>query len=210
MEARDSIELARLNFAIPTAGYGGHEIVLSPCERHAAVQLFSGQSQLGYELFAIAPALKHIGGMPYEFGQGHSPAFSPDGNLIALAWAINPGLAIEDSDGDGSGPTTNEHLVDWARIRIQCVSSSDAKCSAVSLTSYKVLVRMPLGSPHENEDAYYPEELEVSSGEVGFVTPWGERVRIGDGSRVVNGATPSPFPESIIVQGPPVRERSSC
>ncbi|HEX5634951.1 MAG TPA: hypothetical protein VFX50_17025, partial [Gemmatimonadales bacterium] len=63
-------ELARAPLPYPVAGYGGHELVLSAQERYLALFLYSGQSEVGYELFGFRPELVHLGGFAYVFGEG--------------------------------------------------------------------------------------------------------------------------------------------
>src|SRR5579884_4035686 len=71
----------------PRAGYGGVILSISPQARYAAALLYSGQSETGYELFALAPSLQHIGGLPYIYGEedGTPMQFSPDEALVAVA-----------------------------------------------------------------------------------------------------------------------------
>lgn len=111
----------RVDLPFPSAGYGGGELVVSPDQRHAALFVFSGQSEVGYELFALTPQLRHLGGLPYVHGEGDAPVFSPDGTWLAMVIACFPIVRgtetyAEDAlDPDAEGTV----LVDWAAIYTQ-------------------------------------------------------------------------------------------
>src|SRR5262249_40925611 len=105
----------------PRRGYGGAVLSLASASDHAAALLYSGQSETGYELFSLAPELRHVGGMPYVGGESDlSPiAFSSDGRLAALAveklafWWTDP----NDDDADWETPSAGG-LVDWATLYV--------------------------------------------------------------------------------------------
>ena len=83
----------RLDLPYPSAGYGGSELVVSPDERVVAMFVYSGQSQVGYELFRIdakRATIDHFGGMPYVVGEGDVPVWSPDGRWLAMLASAGP------------------------------------------------------------------------------------------------------------------------
>jgi hypothetical protein len=181
-------EMARVAIPYPAAGYGGHELVLSAEERYLALFLYSGQSEVGYELFYFQPLLRHVCSFPYVSGEGFGPAFSPDECRLGLAWATNPMLCLLDEGVEGEHFTTAEWVVDWAKLRIQELPDGPA-------TSCNVRLRLGPGFPFEGNDSFYPERLEVVGGEEArFRTTWGELVR-----------APLPLPSSLVVAGPRIR-----
>jgi hypothetical protein len=117
VEAPKGGVLARTAIPYPTAGCGGCEILLSAKERYLAMFLYSGQSEVGYELFYFRPHLQHISSFGYVFGEGTGPVFSSDERWLALAWATNPELCLLD-EGVEHLPTS-ERLLDWVTLRIQ-------------------------------------------------------------------------------------------
>ena len=181
VEAPNGEALTRL--AIPNEGYGGHELLLSTKERYLAMFLYSGQSEVGYELFYFRPLLQHICSFGYVYGEGVGPAFSSDESRLGLAWATNPMLEEEDVERLPSG----ECLVDWATLRIQELPHGRT-------TSCNFRVRVSVGFPFEDYDSYYPERLEIVGEEARFHTTWGERV-----------IAPLPLPGSLIIPGPRTR-----
>jgi hypothetical protein len=73
----------RVSLPYPASGYGGHELVVSPSDRYLALFLYSGQSEVGWELFEL-PGLRHIGRLPYIFGEGEPPVFSAGQSRVQL------------------------------------------------------------------------------------------------------------------------------
>lgn len=177
-------ELGRASVISPGAGYAGHELVLSAEEHYLAMGLYSGQSEVGYELFTFRPKLEHIGSFPYAHGYGFAPVFSPDEKRVAIAWATDPSLTVEDQDVDDAGLTTSECIVDWACVHVrELPDGGEQQCA--------IRVRVPAGFPWKGDSSYYPERLELLADEVRFETAWGTTVRL-----------PRPLPESLVVGGP--------
>lgn len=118
----------RIDLPYPSAGYGGSEVVVSPDERTAAMFVYSGQSQVGYELFRIDAKkglIERVSGMPYEVGEGDAPVFSPDGRWLVMLASAGPyerdtGEYVEDlldpeaDDGD-------EIVADLAQLFVQAI-----------------------------------------------------------------------------------------
>jgi hypothetical protein len=182
VEAPKGEILARTAIPYPTAGCGGHEILLSAKERYLAMFLYSGQSEVGCELFYFRPHLQHISSFGYVFGEGTGPVFSSDERWLALAWATNPELCLLD-EGVEHLPT-GERLVDWVTLRIQELPDGSAmSCS----------VRVCVGPefPVEGDESFYPECLEIAGEEARFQTGWGEPVLAA-----------LPLPRLLVIPGP--------
>lgn len=115
--------IERVTLMRPLSGVGGHELVVSPDQRLAALFVYSGQSEQGYELFELAPSLRHAGGLPYVHGQGDAPVFSADSRWLVMAvtggWTVREtGEHAEDVlDPDARGTV----LLDWAQLYVQRV-----------------------------------------------------------------------------------------
>jgi hypothetical protein len=102
LSTRSSVRLA-----YPNAGYGGSAASISPRALYAAAMLYSGQSEVGYELFALDPAIQRLAGMPYVPGECDltAPAFSPDERFAALAvehssWWFDEDAPSDDPDAE--------------------------------------------------------------------------------------------------------------
>jgi hypothetical protein len=114
-------EAELIELATARGNFGGSELVVSADERFAAVFYYSGQSEVGYELFALNPKLRHLGGLPYVYGEGSVPAFSPDGDWLVMAISGSRRVrgtgqyAEEAFDPDADG----DLLVDWATLYVQ-------------------------------------------------------------------------------------------
>jgi hypothetical protein len=185
VETPDGEAQARAAIPYPGRGCAGHELLLSAKERYLAMFLYSGQSEIGYELFYFRPRLQHISSFGYEFGEGLGPVFSSDERWLGLAWSTNPLFCLLE-EGVEHVPT-GECLVDWATLRIQRLPAGLA-------TSCNVRVRVDPRFPPDGNEAYYPERLEILGEEARFHTAWGEQVR-----------APSPPPSSLIIPGPRYR-----
>jgi hypothetical protein len=185
VDAPNGEALARTAIPYPWHGYGGHELLLSAKERYLAMFLYSGQSEVGYELFCFRPRLQHVCSFGYVFGEGFGPAFSSDERWIGLAWATNPTIDLDDEGLGGKDSTTAESVVDWAQLRIQELPDGPA-------TTCNIQLRVGSGFPLESNDSFYPEHLEIAgSGEACFHTAWGEQVR-----------TSWPLPSVLVIPGP--------
>src|SRR5262249_4576121 len=66
VEAASGEALARAAITYPPRGCAGYELLLSASERYLTMFLWSGQSELGYELFHFRPYLQHICSFGYE------------------------------------------------------------------------------------------------------------------------------------------------
>jgi hypothetical protein len=161
---------------------GCAELLLSAKERYLAMFLYSGQSEVGYELFYFRPILQHICSFGYVLGEGLGPVFSSDECWLGLAWAINPNLCLLD-EGVEHLPN-GECLVNWAMLRIQALPDGPA-------TSCSVRVRVGRGFPLEGNESFYPERLEIVNQEARFHTGWDDQIRVA-----------FPLPGSLIIPGP--------
>lgn len=177
-------ERAETTIEYPTGGYGGHEVVLGP-RRLMALFLYSGQSQVGYELFELE-TLRHLGRLPYQKGEGDAPVFSRDGRRLAMAWDAGDLRYAEDLDDDERPRPGSPDVVPWARLALQSVASR------------RVVVRTihaDLRGWRPSEDRVcqlYPEALRFAGArELRVRAPWGREVAI-----------PLPLPKRIVVEGP--------
>jgi hypothetical protein len=185
VDAPDGEALARVLIPCPRGGYGGHELLLSANERYLAMFLYSGQSEVGYELFYFRPVLRHICSFGYVFGEGLGPVFSSGECRLGLAWATNPDLCLLDEGIEGEHFTAAECIVDWAKLRIQELPDGPA-------TSCDIRLRIGPGYPLKGGKSLYPERLEIVGGEEArFQTGWGLLVR-----------SPLPLPDQLIIPGP--------
>lgn len=179
-------ERARVELSSPVQGIGGTELFLSREERYLALFVFSGQGEVGYELFALRPALRHIGGLPYVRGAGFGPAFSADETQIGLATTLNSGLVVEEAELDADERLASDALLEWVEVRVHTIETGAIELCTVS-------AQLCAGFPREGDDSYWPSRLEIA-GEVRFDTGWGAEVRI-----------PLPLPPSVTVRGPRAR-----
>jgi hypothetical protein len=157
----------------PRAGYGGHELVVSPDESLLAVYLFSGQSEQGWELFALAPELRHLGGLPYARGEGDAPQFSPDGAWLAMLVAVP--VRVRDSDDDFEAVSDPQRddvvLVDWAHLHIQRVPAGEIERHALGVRVPRSLDPDELGEWRTYEAMRF-----VAADCLELTMPWGERI----------------------------------
>jgi hypothetical protein len=165
----------------PSAGVGGFVVAVSPKSRYLAVLLYSGQSEQGYELFALSPEVTHVGGMAYVFGMSDlSPmTFSPDESLVAMAlleeqiWWADPA----DDDRDWDTPSVGG-LVEWATMYVHRIGEPEP-------SRYCIMVDLPEGwvPPEELAQDSAPRNLRfVGDREVEVGLPWGgsARLNLGD------------------------------
>jgi hypothetical protein len=158
----------------PDAGYGGSVLAISPRCTYAAALLYSGQSELGYELFALAPALKHIGAMPYVLGESDlsPPTFSPDETLVAIVvgqplWWVDP----QDDDADDESPAAGG-VVHWATLLVH-------RLGELEPSSHPVRVDLPRGW-HPDGDMTRPGRLRFDGPDtLTLEVPWAGAVSFG-------------------------------
>jgi len=139
--------------------------------RYAAALLYSGQSEIGYELFALAPSLQHIAGLPYMCGESDlTPVqFSPDEALVAVAIEENPiwWADPEDDAADWDTPAVGGP-VEWAALLVHRIG--DKRPSRNPL-----VVDLPAGW-RGPEDGTWPAKLRFETDRCMSVElPWGTR-----------------------------------
>jgi hypothetical protein len=116
-----TLDRQRISLGYPSAGLGGGTLLVSPDERYAVLYVLSGQSEQGYEVFALEPELRHLGGIPYRNGEGDAPKFTSDGRWLVMLATTHPVVhgtqtsaeEVLDPDADG------ELVVDWAELLVQ-------------------------------------------------------------------------------------------
>lgn len=162
-----------ISLPCPRAGYGGHELVVGRNEDYLALFLYSGQSEQGWELFTLAPQLRHVGGLPYVDGEGDAPQFSPDGQWLAMLVAIAPrvrgsGAYFEDaSDPDATGSV----VVDWARLYVQRLPDREIACHSVG-----ALVPAALDPDEVESWTTYGAMRFAAANTIELTSPWHERI----------------------------------
>lgn len=170
---------------LSSAGYGGHELVLSPDEELLVVWLYSGQSEIGYELFDFNP-LRHLRSFPYVVGEGSVPVFSEDSRLLAMASSRNTILEIDEAGVEFKDlRLSHDALVDWATVHLLNLEDDD-------VFSCQVSVQLRTGFPVDHEQDYYPEIVRCSATDVQLATGWGSSVEL-----------PIPLPPTVVIEGPP-------
>jgi hypothetical protein len=183
-------ETQRVRLPYPQSGYGGHAILLSANERYLALFLWSGQSEVGYELFVCRPTLTHIASFPYTYGMGLGPVFSSDEGLLAMAWSTNSGLHVEDEVELSGGRTTKPCTLPWASVRLQPLPVGPPETCHIE-------VKIPAGFPSETDDRYDVLDLVVTEHEVRFRAGWGTAIRL-----------PRPLTPLVVIDGPELDETS--
>ena len=65
------------------------------------LSMYSGQSEEGCEVFSLSPLLRHLGGLPYQPGEGASFTFSPDDTCLVMAYSMSCAEITEDDLAEG-------------------------------------------------------------------------------------------------------------
>jgi hypothetical protein len=179
VEVADTIDVvangARASVPFPSAGYGGHELVVLGSERFLALYLFSGQSEVGWELFELQPQLRHLGGLPYLLGEGHPPVFSADEKWLAMVSTLRD-IGPDEDDPDALA-------IDWAEVRLQPLPGGPvAACT----------LRLRFDEPPPEREPEYPRLVMVGPPEpLELELPWGGRCYV-----------PFPLQHSFVLPGP--------
>ena len=161
--------------------------MLSKDETYLVLWLYSGQSEVGYELFTYRPTLKHIASFPYVYGKGFGPAFSADGRCLAMVTTTNSGLRIEVDEAFEGDVTTEQQTLAWAEVHVRALPEGATQQARID-------VQLPAGTPLERDDSFYPTHLVATATEVTFRADWGVQVRI-----------PLPLPDVVVIEGPTER-----
>lgn len=160
----DGAKLSELRLPYPLAGYGGHDLVVSPSERLLAVFLYSGQGEVGYELLDLVGGLSHLGGLPYVFGEGDAPVFSPDESLLVMVRETYFGWWDDARDDTAA-------LVPWGALTVHDLLAG-------RLDEIELHARVPTSWQPENASWTAPTELAfVGPRELRLRTPWGSTPR---------------------------------
>jgi hypothetical protein len=136
----------RATFPIPSVGWGSGNAVLSPKQRYIAVVWDSGQSDAGYELFALSP-LRRIRGLPRVYGSGAIVAFSPDDRYLAMLSVNEPMLDSTVSD--------DEEEIEWAELRVRELPAGKVRVCSLSVTMPPI--------EEEGDNFFYPTVLRFKS-----------------------------------------------
>jgi hypothetical protein len=169
-EPRRVVELPRW-----ASGIGGMELVASADERHVALFLYSGQSSLGYEVFAVGDALSHAGGLAELRGVGSAPVFSPRATWLAMLtdrdrWLRGGGAHFEDVQDDDADERV---IVDWATLHLQ-------RLPGAAVASVAVGVELPRSTDLELVLGWRPYDAIRFAGEDALVLslPWGDELTV--------------------------------
>lgn len=166
----------RVLLPYPGAGLGGGAMIVSPDETHAALYVFSGQSQQGYELFALEPELRHLGGLPYVVGEGGVPVFSPDGRWIVMfVGTIVKVHGTDEHAEDRLDPDAEGDLhVDFAELIVQALPDR-------SFVRVPVHTRIPASYDPDgfHEWDHYESPRFVADARVALPMPAGDDVEVG-------------------------------
>ncbi|MBC8069577.1 MAG: hypothetical protein IAG13_14665 [Deltaproteobacteria bacterium] len=168
VERSSGIERGTVRLPYPSAGYGGHQLVVSPSGRYLAMFLYSGQAEVGYELFELIPELVHTASLPYVFGEGDAPVFSPDERALVMVWESYFAWWSEDTLAERGlareveyGVCAVQELPDGPIVRIP------------------VRARVPAGWRPEQSSWTAPTELRfVARDRLSLRTPWGSTPQI--------------------------------
>lgn len=170
------VERAAVRLPYPSAGYGGHELVVSPHGRYLALFLYSGQTEVGYELFELVPELAHCGSLPYQFGEGDQPVFSADERWLVMAWETYFDWWDDTEHG-------RAREVEWGALAVQQLPDGP-------ILRTPMVARVPEGWEPEPSSWTAPTELRFAGGrELTLRTPWGTTPRI-----------PFPLGDTVVVE----------
>jgi hypothetical protein len=168
----------RIPLERPELGYGGHEVVVSEDRRFAALYMYSGQNDEGWELFRLSPSLEHIGSVPYFFGLSEGVLFSPDGRFVVCAsagemnYTAPDGTVLAEAETDPDVRVSSAWVLECAQLHVQELETRAVRC-------IPICVRLPAGYEEEPLDWEPPTELRFKpDGSLSFLAGWGKRVKI--------------------------------
>lgn len=184
----------------PHNGYGGHEIVVSKNEKYVALWLYSGQSEVGYELFEVAPKLRHLTSLPYQLGEGDAPKFSPDAQYLVMlarthdyAWVNEEGEEFDDladaddddidddeedeedpddEDGEDDAPEGPWRLA-WATLFVQKLPKGKIRQIPVEIEADE-----PPSEDTLHDWTAYDRLTRVDNDGATITTPWGRKHKV--------------------------------
>src|SRR5690606_21451552 len=144
---------------------------------YCGIELYSGQSEVGFDVLRLTPPMSRILQLEYVAGDSDlsGVAFSPDGRLAALAvrptvqWWIDP----DDLDGDDETPSPGGEF-DWGQIYVANLENGGVAIRVVSTSVPKGWV------PDERTiEESIPSGLEfVSNDRVRMTVPWAGPVEL--------------------------------
>lgn len=156
--------------------FGGHEFVVSEDERYVALFVYSGQSEVGYEVFEVADALQHVAGQRWVYGEGHPPTFSDDSRYVVLAVALNSMVWSEEPAAHG---------VEWAWLQIRDLYDG-------SVSEHRIFARVPPDAEEPYDRSCYPRIERFTADELTLDTEWGDMLVLK-----------LPLAPHVVVPGPP-------
>jgi hypothetical protein len=203
-DGEQHIEELQLERPYPSAGVGGLELVVSPDERIAALFVYSGQSQQGWELFALDPiaadprkALRWVSSLPYVKGEGMAPVFSPDGRWLVMAvtadWCARmSGEHAEDALDGGEGSI----VIDWIQLYAQQIPDTTSEEPGWIPGTRVVTIGTRVQRTMDPEEllAWTLDQVpRFGAGDrVAIALPWGEEIEVSLPPSVAPLETPEP------------------
>lgn len=184
--ARDERRASTVALPTPGSGYGGHELVVSRDERHAALFLYSGQSEVGFELFALGAKLRRIFSLPYELGDADPPRFSADATWLVMLVRTHGGHGwYDDSDNlydhaappPADVPATGDPRVwrlPWAELHALHVPTRTPSRAAITIESHAPPTRAELDAAWSTQGRLVAVDAEAAE----LLLPWNEPLRI--------------------------------
>jgi hypothetical protein len=164
----------RVTLPRSSGGVGGLDLVVSHDERHLALFVYSGQSAQGYELFALEPQLRHLGGLPYVHGMGDGPTFSPDDRWLVML--VREVARLRTATREYFEAVSDEHaqgtvVIDWARLYVQRVPDG-------AIENVHVGVEIALSTDHDVVAEWEVYAVDIVGANVRIRMPWGEVVTV--------------------------------
>jgi hypothetical protein len=184
--ARDRRRASSVALPRPSSGYGGHELVVSRDERLAALFLYSGQSEVGFELFELGAKLRPIFSLPYVLGDADPPRFSADATWLVMLVRTHGGFGwYDDSDNlfDHADPPPAEDRatgdrrvwrLPWAELHVVHVPTRTPSQAAITIETDAPPTSAVLHATWSTHDRLVAVDAEAAE----LLLPWGETLRI--------------------------------
>jgi hypothetical protein len=175
---RDDKKRRPSTIVIPTphAGLGGASLVVAPDERHVALYIHSGQSEVGLELIALRPRFIRRFSLPYRPGEADPPKFSADATWLAMlvrtrlhAWYDEHG----EPHTEGAPPEGRPWTLPWAELYALHLPDR-------TLSRTEILINAAALPPARELDTWSTSRrlVRVTADAAQLKLPWGERTQL--------------------------------
>lgn len=167
---------ARLTLPYPSRGWGGGELALSPRGGVAVLWMYSGPSEVGYYLLGLEPSLHLRAELPYVFGEGDAPRFTPDGRWLLMVydgdrrWRDQAGEIVEIID---ELPTRGRWTCEWLTIHVRATDGSEVHDARVVVEATD-----GFASPDPDSWAGWDRLVDVADDRAVLAMPWSEAVEV--------------------------------